>query len=150
MKAGGKRPNLLNVDVLALSLLCCLLASIVGLVVLSGQTERFMLGSYKGSYVLIECLEGGAIIYPGGTRIEMNPPKEQLTRLVDQIAKAGFVAFAVRPSGWYNNSYDKLKAVLYPELDRVVKESGRSIGRNAFPLDSADDIRVYLPPRRDV
>jgi len=150
MTTARERPDFLNIDVLALSLLCCLLASVIGLIVMSAQAERFMLGSYKGSYVLLECVEGGANIYPGGTRITMNPSREQLTQLANRIARAGFVAFAVRPSGWYDNSYDRLKILLYPELNRIAKETGRPIGRNAFPLDSGDPISVYLPPGHDI
>lgn len=243
MKAGG---DLLNLDILALSLLCCLLASVVGVLVLGGEetapaketynprvwkelrqqsarltaevqeversreslaakitysaldrekrtlqsrvneierkinlmkqllatkeeserltkaleekektlrtpfsTEaRRMLGEYKGPYVLVECVEDKAFIYPGKMRIGMKAGEEEVQRLVNQIAEAGFVAFVVRPAGWYDNSYDQLKQRIYRELDKMEKR-GKSVGRSTLPLDESAPIANYLPPERN-
>jgi hypothetical protein len=107
---------------------------------------RRMLGEYKGRYVLVECVEDAAIIYPGQERVAIKPSKAQVERLLNQITKAGFVAFVVRPSGWYDNSYDKLKAIIYAELDKIEKEGERTVGRSSFPLDTVEPIANYLPP----
>lgn len=246
MKTARSRPELLNVDILALSLMCCLLAAVVGVLVLGGeekaqahestpvnlpswadlrqQTTRLhvqvqevelsrkaivaklnhsvverdnrslesrireieekislirrlsaakaesarlstelpdkekaanvtitpeakrMLGEYKGPYVLVECNQDSAIIYPGKEKVEMKPSKDQADKLLNQITKAGFVAFVVRPGGWYGNSYDMLKALIYEELDKAEKQGGEYVGRSTFPLDAADPITNYLPP----
>lgn len=246
MNVASSRPALLNLDILALSLMCCLLAAVVGVLVLGGeekppthtstsvnspswtdlrqQTARLhvqvqevelsreaiaiklnhsvlerdnrtlesrigeiegkitlirrlsgakaesarlsaelndkekaanvtitpeakrMLGEYKGPYVLVECNEDGALIYPGREKVEMKPSKDQADKLLNQITKAGFVAFVVRPGGWYGNSYDRLKALIYEELDKAEKQGGKYVGRSTFPLDAADPITNYLPP----
>jgi hypothetical protein len=241
MTTRRKGKGLLNIDVLALSLLCCLLASVVGILVLAGDdggegetghaltdihqqvvqlagqvqaTERaredmatklnfamlerdnrklqtritelgekitlisqiagtkkevvrlgnelatleapanadltpemqHILGDYRGPYVLIECIEDGAIIYPSKQKIEMKPAKEQVDTLLKQITKAGFVVFVARPAGWYNNSYDNLRTLLTKELDKMKEQGGKHVGRSAFPLDRATPIDNYLPP----
>jgi hypothetical protein len=112
---------------------------------LTPQARR-MLGEYKGPYVLIECIENGAIVYPGKQRIEMSPSNEQADQLVKQIANTGFVAFVVRPNGWYDNSYDKLQTIIYHRLDQFEKNTGKYVGRSAFPITSGDSITNYIPP----
>ena len=112
---------------------------------LSPEARR-MLGEYKGRYVLVECVQDSAIIHPGNDRIAMKPSREQVEKLLEQITKAGFVAFVVRPAGWYNNSYDKLKTIIYAELKKIEKEGGKEVGRSTFPLDAAESIANYLPP----
>ena len=109
---------------------------------------RRMLGEYQGGYVLLECVEDAAIIYPGKGKIGTKPSREQVEKLLNQISKAGFVVFVVRPSGWYNDSYDKLKAIIYAELDKIDNQGERTIGRSTFPLDAAESIANYLPPER--
>jgi len=106
---------------------------------------RRMLGEYKGPYVLLECVEDGAIVYPGKQRIEMKPSKEQTDQLITQIAKAGFVAIVVRPSGWYGNSFDNLRKTLYERLDQMEKDTSKYIGRSTFPLSADDPITNYIP-----
>lgn len=105
-----------------------------------------MLGEYKGPYVLIECIEDEAFIYPGKERISMKPSKEQTEKLLNQIIKAGFVAFIVRPDGWYGNSFDKLRALICEKLDQAEKQGEKYVGRSTFPLDAGASITNYLPP----
>lgn len=112
--------------------------------VLTPEAKR-MLGEYKGPYVLLECVEDGAVVYPGKVRVSMKPSKEEAAKLLSQIIKAGFVAFVVRPAGWYGNSYDKLRTLIYEELDKTEKETGKYVGRSTFPLDSGISITNYLP-----
>src|SRR6185503_8798963 len=112
---------------------------------LSPEARR-MLGEYKGRYVLLECIEDYAILFPGKERIAMEPAREQVEKLMNQITKAGFVVFVVRPAGWFNNSYDKLRKVVYGELDKLEKQGEGTVGRSTFPLDAAEPIVNYLPP----
>ncbi len=113
-------------------------------IVVTPEAKR-MLGEYKGPYVLIECVENGAIVYPGQNRIEMSPSVDQADQLLNQITNAGFVAFVVRPAGWYDNSFDKIRKLVYERLDRVEKGTGRYIGRSTFPLAFDDLITDYIP-----
>ena len=105
-----------------------------------------ILGQYKGPYVLVECIQDAAIVYPGKQRIEMNPSDDQVNQLIDQISKAGFIALVVRPDGWYGNSYDKLRKIIYDRLDVIEKNEGKHIGRSTFPLTSDGPIANFLPP----
>jgi hypothetical protein len=105
-----------------------------------------IVGKYKGPYVLIECVEDGANIYPGNRKLEMPPPGDQADQLFNQITNAGFVALVVRPGGWYGNSFDKLRKMIYDRLDQVETPGGRHIGRSAFPISDQDSIANYLPP----
>jgi hypothetical protein len=107
---------------------------------------RRILGEYKGPYVLIECVEDAAVVYPGRQRIEMKPSNVQTDQLLHQITNAGFVAFVVRPDGWYDNSFDNLRKVIYEKLDKIEKDTGKYVGRSTFPLTSTDPITNYFPP----
>lgn len=107
---------------------------------------RRMLGDYRGPYVLLECVRDAAYVHPGAERIPMAPSTEQLAKLVDRITRAGFVALVVRPSGWYENSYDNLRSLIYGELGKVEKATGNRVGRSTFPLDESEPITQYLPP----
>src|SRR5258708_5263259 len=96
-------------------------------------------GTYSGPYVLVECKNGHAIVYPGGWRIPSEPSDSEFAKLSSQVKQAGFVAFAVRPSGWVDNSFHKLRR-------RVVQEiGGAKIGRTEFPIDETEAIKPYLP-----
>ncbi len=103
-----------------------------------------LFGSYTGPYILIECIEDAAIIYPGGKRIAMTkkPTEAELTDLLEQIKKVKFVAFVVRPSGWYENSYDRLHNVIYAALDDAEK--------NVIPMAAKSGARCtrLTPPSR--
>jgi hypothetical protein len=106
------------------------------------------LGDYKGPYVLLECIEDSALVHPGRTRIEMNPAEERLVALVTQIREAGFVALAVRPAGWYNNSFDRLRTRIYALLDEAERTGGKRVGRTTFPVEAFESIDPYLPAHR--
>lgn len=229
-----QRTELLNLDILALSLLSCLLASVVGMLVLGGDGKAFkqrialakstadltgrlgqatatlqaitnklqqsaltrqnqvknseleeiqrqikarqdlketnrevarlsaqwhkaeqerrniapvngILGDYHGPYVLVECLRGRAEISPGGQHLGLNPSKEQVASLVQQITEAGFVLFIVRPSAWYQSSYDSLYPLISTQLDQLEKSTGKVIGRAVLPLDEGTSLNAYLP-----
>ncbi|HEY6182742.1 MAG TPA: hypothetical protein VIW67_10875 [Terriglobales bacterium] len=111
---------------------------------LTPQARR-MLGEYKGPYVLIECVEDAALVYPGKQRIEMNSSSDQIDQLLHQVSATGFVAFVVRPEGWFDNSFDKLQKLIYEKLDTVERNTGKYIGRSTFPITSDDPITNYIP-----
>jgi hypothetical protein len=90
--------------------------------------------------VLLECENGRAVVYPGGWRITGQPSEADWKRLMDQIRQAGFVAFAVRPSGWYANAFDKLRVRMFRELG-----TSNSVGRSVFPIKENEPIKPYLP-----
>lgn len=102
------------------------------------------LGDYHGPFVLLECVEGSAIVYPGKTRIDMEAGADRLVPLVAQISEAGFVALAVRPSGWYSDSFDKLRERIYKMLDEAERKGGKHVGRTTFPLEAHEPIDSYL------
>lgn len=108
-------------------------------------TSRQMLGDYRGPYVLIECVEGASIVYPGKERIALKPPQAQVDALVAKIVEAGFVVFVVRPAGWYGDSYDDLRPTIYKALANVKTPDGKPIGRSTFPLEASESIKEYLP-----
>lgn len=110
-----------------------------------GREAQRLLGDYRGPYVLIECVEGAVTVYPGNERLDIKTAKAQLDRLVAQIVDAGFVAFVVRPGGWYEDSFDELRPRIYEALAKVKKDTGRYIGRNTLPLDASEPIADYLP-----
>ena len=107
-----------------------------------GAEVRRLLGEYVGPYVLIECVENAAIVYPGRWRIPMEPSEPEIDRLVKQVSDAGFVAFVVRPQGWYMNSFDKLKELLTKQLQQAGR---KDVSRTILPLESAESIENYLP-----
>ncbi|HPA16356.1 MAG TPA: hypothetical protein PLU30_01320 [Verrucomicrobiae bacterium] len=108
--------------------------------------RREIVGNYRGPYVLIECRQGEAMVYPGKTRIESKPGPAAFGALISQIVKAGFVVIVVRPNGWFNDSYDALRPKIYEALAEKEREIGRSINRCVFPLGGKDPIEPYLPP----
>lgn len=229
-----QRPELLNLDILALSLLSCLLASVVGMLVLGGDGKSFkqrialakstadltgrlgqatatleaitnklqqsalmrqnqiknseleeikrqikarqdlkeakeevarlsaqwkkaeqeqrhialgngILGDYHGPYVLVECRRGRAEIFPGRQHLGLKPGKDQVAALMAQITEAGFVLFVVRPSAWYQDSYDSLYPLISRQLDQLEKSNGKVIGRAVLPLDEGTALDAYLP-----
>ena len=232
-----QRPELLNLDILALSLLSCLLASVVGMLVLGGDGKAFkqrialakstadltgrvgqataaldaithklqqsafmrqnevklseleemqqnikarlelkeakeevarlsvqwqkaeqerresaprngIFGDYHGPYVLVECVRGRVEIFPSEQHFGLNPSREQVASLMEQITEAGFVLFVVRPSGWFQNSYDALYPMISKQLDQLEKTQGKVIGRAVLPLDEDTSLDAYLPRTR--
>ena len=234
MKSVRSDSGLLNLDVLALSLLCCLLASVVGVLVIGGDAaiaarwneleqqaakfksstsdaenlrreiedkvvfaqldrdnrllrsqvgelrskadlqkaiadakaeieeskkriaenqqkesspeRRRMLGDYSGSYVLLDCFNDSAIIYPNKQKIEISPSNADQNRLLKKIQDAGFVVFIARPSSWSGDAYDKIKTWVCSALDQSEKQGGSPVGRSTLPLDESESIENYLPP----
>lgn len=104
------------------------------------RPEDAGMGDYSGPFVLLECVSGRAIVYPGAWVIPMEPSDMELRKLITQIRAAGFVAVAVRPSGWYNNSFDKITAKLFKEFP-----VGGAVRRTVFPLNEGEPITPYLP-----
>lgn len=109
------------------------------------QVQR-LVGDYRGPYVLIECTEGAVTVYPGKEKLDIKKAKAQLDRLVAQITAAGFVAFVVKPGGWYLDSYDEIRPRIYEALARIEKNTGKRIGRSTLPLDVSESTTDYLPP----
>lgn len=101
--------------------------------------RRQIVGNYRGPYILIECFKGYALVYPGKTRLAKKPGEKIITELVDRINQAGFVVFVVRPQGWYGDSFDSMKPLVYSRIDEKT-------GRTAFPLEANEPIAPYLPP----
>jgi len=101
--------------------------------------RRQIVGNYRGPYILIECLKGYALVYPGKTRLAKKPDDKVVNELIARIDQAQFVVFVVRPQGWYGDSFDSLQPMIYSRIDEKT-------GRSAFPLEAGASITPYLPP----
>lgn len=108
--------------------------------------RRQIVGNYRGPYILIECVKGQALVYPGKTRLAKRPDQEAVQKLLERITQAGFVVFVVRPSGWYADSFDSLHELVFPAIANFEEASSRKIGRSIFALEANEPITPYLPP----
>lgn len=107
--------------------------------------QNSVFGGYTGNYVLIECVQDAIIVHPGAERIGLYQLPDTQDRLMAQIVAAGYVAFAVRPSGWHENSFSRVKTLVYERLSTTEQSGGARVGRAEFPLHEADPIEPYLP-----
>jgi len=119
-----------------------------------------IVGTYRGRYILIECVRDAVIVYPsevkiackvnGASKSEKDGFETNLKFLMDHITEAGFVVFVVRPAGWYENSYDALYPRISKRLAELETRGGAHVGICKFPLDAGKPITPYLPARPQV
>ena len=110
-----------------------------------GRDVENVFGSYHGAYVLVECVRDRVIIYPGRERLGTQPSRGEIAALVGRIQQAGFVLFVVRPSGWFDNSFDKVHGLVSQGLDQAQTSGGKLIGRAILPLEESAPLTQYLP-----
>ena len=107
--------------------------------------RQSLFGGYSGTYVLVECVADAIVVYPDARRITLDELPEEREWLLGEIDAKGYVAIAVRPSGWYGNSFDAAKQLIYRHIDTVQTSSGRTIARTDFPLNADESLGPYLP-----
>jgi len=101
--------------------------------------------NHTDSYILVECLRDEIVVHPTGRHIGMFEFTEQQAWLCDQIDANGYVAFAVRPGGWTDNSFDRVSTAVYDHLASRVEAGHPPVRRVEFPLAESDSIIPYLP-----
>jgi hypothetical protein len=104
-------------------------------------TER-LFGGYQGEFVLVECVADAIVVHPAGRRIPLAELSARRDTLLREIDRTGYVAIAVRPSGWGDRSFNPVRALIRRHLEA---ESG--IRWTEFPLPSDESIEPYLPRR---
>jgi len=109
------------------------------------DNEPSPFGNYHGAFILVECVEDRAIIYPKKDQIGLKPTQEQITELAERIQQTGFVLFVVRPSGWFGNSYHAVYPAVSKQLDEAQENGGKTIGRATLPLEENASLTRYLP-----
>ena len=106
---------------------------------------RRLQGRYGGRYVLIECVADAVVVYPGAQRLPAAMDAAQFDALIQRIDAAGFVAFAVRPSGWFKDSLDTVRPRVLKALAERQAGTQRRIGRTTLPLTADESIDDLLP-----
>jgi hypothetical protein len=109
------------------------------------RSQRMFIGDHIGAYVLLECRETGVRVYPAGRDLPDNPSETQWQWLCSEIKKTGFLALAVRPGGWYNQSFDAYRKRIYDYVRQIEENEGRRIGHTNFPIGNDEPIEPYLP-----
>ncbi len=105
-----------------------------------------LFGGYAGQYVLIECLAGEIVVHPGDRRIALRDLYAERDWLLSEIDRLGYVAIAVRPSGWTRDSFAEIKPLVQTHINEARAQDGRAIAHTDFPLEDEASIRPYLPP----
>lgn len=121
----------------------------------AGPGIHQIVGDFKGSYILIECVKDAVVVYPFKTRIACNAKNESkrakdefernLKFLLNHIVETGFVVFVVRPAGWFENSYDSLYPPVTKQLAALEARGGKHVGVCKFPLADTEAIGPFLP-----
>jgi hypothetical protein len=104
-----------------------------------------LFGSYRGPYVLIECLDEGAVVHPAGKRIAVDPSPSEKEWLGAEMEKQGFVAIVVRPAA-FAGSFDKLLPAVRG-LIAASKGRGKEVGLSFLPIESDKPLDKYIPRR---
>ena len=107
-------------------------------------TER-LFGGYQGEFVLVECIADAIVLHPAGRRIPLTELPAQSDALLQEIDRTGYVAIAVRPSGWRDQSFDQVRALIRPHVDAQSGPTEQQIRWTEFPLPADESIEPYLP-----
>ncbi|MFW6119056.1 MAG: hypothetical protein ACOC7S_01825 [Planctomycetota bacterium] len=91
---------------------------------------------YSGPYVLVECLEGEVVVYPGEKRLSTDASRAEKEAVLHRAERVGFVALAVRPSG-YEDSYAEFRGYL--------NDSDAELSWSSFPIGAEEPIERYVP-----
>ena len=108
---------------------------------------ELLFGGYQGEFVLVECIAEAIIIHPGGRRISLAELQEESVGLLREIDRTGYVAIAVRPAGWRDQSFDQVREIIRTHLDAQSTPSEDGIRWTEFPLQAAESIEPYFPRR---
>ncbi|WP_221029441.1 hypothetical protein [Actomonas aquatica] len=104
-----------------------------------------LFGGYNGQYVLIECLAGEIIVHPQQRRIPLRDFYAHRDWLLGEIDRLGYVAIAVRPQAWTQDSFAEIKPLVQTHL-AARRAAGQTIAHTDFPLKNDAPITPYLPP----
>lgn len=108
--------------------------------------RQSLFGGYTGQYVLVECIAGEVIVHPGEQRIATAALAAQSDWLLREIDRVGYVAIAVRPGGWTQDSFASAKDLIQTHIESRRRDEGRVIAHTDFPLHADEAIGPYLPP----
>ncbi|MCC5023941.1 MAG: hypothetical protein J6386_14660 [Candidatus Synoicihabitans palmerolidicus] len=108
--------------------------------------RRSVFAGYTGPYLLIECVAGEIIVHLEGQHLSLEQLAKGPASLLAAIDAVGYVAIAVRPGGWQNDSFEAAQKLIYGHIEAVRAGTGRQIFRTDFPLDTDEPIGPYLPP----
>jgi uncharacterized protein YlxW (UPF0749 family) len=100
-------------------------------------------GSYAGPYVLIECNDRGAVIYPEKRQLPLDLSEDQKSWLCDQVRQAGAALILARPSS-FQKSYGQFEG-LVGELVNAQEKKGVTIALTLWPIEEHASIEKYVP-----
>jgi hypothetical protein len=108
---------------------------------------ELLFGGYRGDFVLVECIAEAIIIHPIGRRISLAELSEESVTLLREIDRMGYVAIAVRPDGWRDQSFDQVREIIRNHLATQTAQPEQSIRWTEFPLQTDESIEPYFPRR---
>ncbi len=106
-----------------------------------------LFGGYQGEFVLVECIAEAIVIHPRGRRIPLAELPTQSDALLREIDRTGYVAIAVRPDGWGDQSFYQVREIIRTHLDAKTAPPGQGIQWTEFPLLGDESIKPYFPRR---
>lgn len=106
---------------------------------------ELLFGGYRGEFVLLECVAEAVIIHPVGRRIPLAELAQERDGLLAAIDRTGYVAIAVRPAGWRDQSFDQVRAMIRAHLAAQLNPSEQGIRWTEFPLQTGEPIEPYFP-----
>lgn len=106
---------------------------------------ELLFGGYRGDFVLVECIAEAIIIHPTGRRIPLAKLPEESVALLREIDRTGYVAIAVRPDGWRDQSFDQVREIIRSHLAAQTTLPEQSIRWTEFPLQTGESIEPYFP-----
>ena len=108
---------------------------------------ELLFGGYQGEFVLVECIGEAIIVHPSGRRISMAALPEEWEGLLQEIDRTGYVAIAVRPAGWRDQSFDQVREIIRTHLTAQPTSPEDSVHWTEFPLQADESIMPYYPRR---
>lgn len=105
---------------------------------------ELLFGGYRGEFVLVECVGQGIVVHPSGRQIALAALPDEKESLLREIDRTGYVAIAVRPTGWRDRSFDQVRSMIRTHLDA---QTERRIRWTEFPLRADEPIEPYYPRR---
>jgi len=115
------------------------------------DTTLGLIGSYKGPYVLVECIDKAVLVYlpkrdnpeKPDRRIAMDAPKADIDWLLGEVPRVGCVVLVARPDGWFNNSYRKFNGLFRDYLENR-PEGEKAFKFASFPTEATEPIANFV------
>lgn len=106
---------------------------------------ELLFGGYQGDFVLVECVAGAIIIHPMGRRVPLAELEGERDVLLREVDRTGYVAIAVRPDGWRDQSFDQVREIIRTHLEAQTPSPEDGIRWTEFPLPADESIEPYFP-----